>query len=30
MTETYNVVLLVEQALTPADAAQLRSLHDDD
>jgi hypothetical protein len=29
MTETYNVVLLVEQALTPADAAQLRSLHDE-
>ena len=29
MTEIYNVVLLVEQALTPADAAQLRSLHDE-
>jgi hypothetical protein len=29
MTETYNVVLLVEQALTPADAAQVRSLHDE-
>jgi hypothetical protein len=29
MTETYNVVLLVEQALTSADAAQLRSLHDE-
>jgi hypothetical protein len=28
MTDTYNVVLLVEQALTPADAAQVRSLHD--
>ena len=28
MTDIYNVVLLVEQALTPADAAQLRSLHD--
>jgi hypothetical protein len=28
MTETYNVVLLVEQALTPADAAQVRSLHE--
>src|SRR6478752_8975924 len=24
---TYDVVLLVEQALTPADAAQVRSLH---
>jgi hypothetical protein len=29
MTDIYNVVLLVEQALTPADAAQLRSLHDE-
>ena len=29
MTDTYNVVLLVEQALTPADAAQVRSLHDE-
>ncbi|HEU4811575.1 MAG TPA: hypothetical protein VFT00_05510 [Nocardioides sp.] len=29
MSETYNVVLLVEQALTPADAAQVRSLHDE-
>ena len=28
MTETYNVVLLVEQALTAADAAQVRSLHE--
>jgi hypothetical protein len=28
MTDIYNVVLLVEQALTPADAAQVRSLHD--
>ncbi|GAB3772141.1 hypothetical protein FB382_002967 [Nocardioides ginsengisegetis] len=26
--ETYHVVLLVEQALTPADAAQVRSLHE--
>ena len=29
MTDIYNVVLLIEQALTPADAAQLRSLHDE-
>jgi len=29
MTDSYNVVLLVEQALTPADAAQVRSLHDE-
>ncbi len=29
MTETYNVVLLVEQVLTAADAAQVRSLHDE-
>ena len=29
MSETYNVVLLVEQALTAADAAQVRSLHDE-
>ena len=28
MTETYNVVLLVEQALSAADAAQVRSLHE--
>jgi len=28
MTETYTVVLLVEQALSPADAAQVRSLHE--
>ncbi len=28
MTETYNVVLLVEQTLTAADAAQVLSLHD--
>ena len=28
MTETYTVVLLVEQALTAADAAQVRSLHE--
>lgn len=28
MTETYHVVLLVEQALTKADAAQVRSLHE--
>ena len=28
MTEAYNVVLLVEQALTPADAAQVLSLHE--
>jgi PAS domain-containing protein len=27
-TETYDVVLLVEQALTTADAAQVRSLHE--
>jgi PAS domain-containing protein len=27
-TETYGVVLLVEQALTAADAAQVRSLHE--
>ncbi|MFC4783476.1 hypothetical protein ACT8ZV_03320 [Nocardioides sp. MAHUQ-72] len=27
-TEAYHVVLLVEQALTPADAAQVRSLHE--
>jgi hypothetical protein len=27
MSETYTVVLLVEQALTAADAAQVRSLH---
>ncbi len=26
---TYDVVLLVEQALTPADAAQVRSLHEE-
>jgi hypothetical protein len=29
MTETYNVVLLVEQALSTADAAQVRSLHEE-
>ena len=28
MSETYNVVLLVEQALSAADAAQVRSLHE--
>ena len=28
MSETYTVVLLVEQALTAADAAQIRSLHE--
>ncbi len=28
MTENYDVVLLVEQALTPADAAQVLSLHE--
>jgi hypothetical protein len=28
MSESYNVVLLVEQALTKADAAQVRSLHE--
>ena len=28
MTESYHVVLLVEQALTKADAAQVRSLHE--
>ena len=28
MSETYAVVLLVEQALTPADAAQVHSLHE--
>lgn len=28
MNETYTVVLLVEQALTAADAAQVRSLHE--
>lgn len=28
MSETYNVVLLIEQALTAADAAQVRSLHE--
>jgi hypothetical protein len=28
MSETYTVVLLVEQALTAADAAQVRSLHE--
>ncbi len=28
MSETYNVVLLIEQALTPADAVQVRSLHE--
>src|SRR3954466_4821554 len=28
MSETYTVVLLVEQALTDADAAQVRSLHE--
>jgi hypothetical protein len=28
MTETYHVVLLVEQALSKADAAQVRSLHE--
>ena len=27
-TEDYAVVLLVEQALTPADAAQVHSLHE--
>ena len=27
-SEQYNVVLLVEQALSPADAAQVRSLHE--
>ncbi len=29
MTETYNVVLLVEQALTISDATQVHSLHDE-
>jgi hypothetical protein len=29
MSETYTVVLLVEQALTAADAAQVHSLHED-
>jgi hypothetical protein len=29
MSETYTVVLLVEQALTAADAAQVRSLHEE-
>ena len=29
MSETYTVVLLVEQALSAADAAQVRSLHDE-
>ena len=29
MSETYTVVLLVEQALTEADAAQVRSLHEE-
>jgi hypothetical protein len=29
MSETYTVVLLVEQALSSADAAQVRSLHED-
>jgi hypothetical protein len=29
MSDTYNVVLLVEQALTAADAVQVRSLHDE-
>jgi hypothetical protein len=29
MTETYTVVLLVEQALSAADAAQVRSLHEE-
>jgi hypothetical protein len=29
MSETYTVVLLVEQALTNADAVQVRSLHED-
>ena len=28
MSETYTVVLLVEQALSAADAAQVRSLHE--
>ena len=28
MSETYTVVLLVEQALSAADAAQIRSLHE--
>src|SRR4051794_37494449 len=28
MSETYTVVLLVEQALTDADAVQVRSLHE--
>ena len=28
MSETYNVVLLIEQALTDADAGQVRSLHE--
>lgn len=28
MSETYNVVLLIEQELTSADAAQVRSLHE--
>ena len=28
MSETYTVVLLVEQALSDADAAQVRSLHE--
>jgi hypothetical protein len=29
MSETYTVVLLVEQALTAADAAQVHSLHEE-
>ena len=29
MSETYTVVLLVEQALSDADAAQVRSLHEE-
>jgi hypothetical protein len=29
MSETYDVVLLVEEALTAADAAQVRSLHEE-
>jgi hypothetical protein len=29
MSETYTVVLLVEQALSAGDAAQVRSLHED-
>ncbi len=29
MAETYPVVLLVEQALSPADAVQVRSLHEE-